>query len=142
MPPWKLLMLGFIAGFFAVLIFHQGVWYLLYQIGMIPPELPAWPMDPIPPFGVPSVISKSFWGGLWGAALVPFLVRLSGARYWASWTIIGAVALTLTALYLVSWIKGQPMPAMWPRFYYALLVNGAWGFGTALLLRAMGAARA
>ncbi|MGA8436482.1 MAG: hypothetical protein WB713_17210 [Methyloceanibacter sp.] len=44
----------------AVLIFHQSVWYLLYQIGMIPPKRPAWPLDPIPPCGVPSVISKAF----------------------------------------------------------------------------------
>jgi hypothetical protein len=135
MPLWKALIFGFIAGFFAVLIFHQGLWLLLYHVGMIPADLPAWPMDRVPPFGVPSVISKSFWGGLWGAALAPWLMRLSGARYWTSWVGIGAVALTLTALYVVSPIKGQPMPALWPRFYYALLVNGAWGFGTALLMR-------
>ena len=142
MPPFvKLLILGFIAGFFGVLIFHQGLWYLLFRIGFIPANLPAWPMDPIPPFGVPSVISKSFWGGLWGAALAPFLVRYSGTTYWASWILIGAVALTITALYVVSPINGQPMPALWPRFYYALLVNGAWGFGTALLLKLFGATR-
>lgn len=29
----------------AVLIFHQSVWYLLYQIGMIPPKRPAWPLE-------------------------------------------------------------------------------------------------
>ena len=28
----KTLILGFIAGFLATLIFHQGVWYLLYQM--------------------------------------------------------------------------------------------------------------
>lgn len=50
--------------------------------------------------------------------------------------LIGAVVLTLTALYVVSPLKGQPIPALWPRFYYALLVNGAWGFGTALFLGA------
>lgn len=142
MPLAKTLMLGFIAGFFGVLIFHQSLWVVLYHVGMIPPDRPAWSMNPTAPFGVPYVISQSFWGGLWGAALAPWLDRFSGARYWASWILIGAVALTLTALYLVSWIKGQPMPPLWPRFYYALLVNGAWGFGTALLLRAMGAARA
>jgi hypothetical protein len=142
MQLWKVLILGFVAGFFAVLIFHQGLWYLLYQVGMIPPERPAWPMDPVAPLGVPSVISKSFWGGLWGAGLAPFLGRLSGARYWTAWITIGAVALTLTALYVVSPLKGEPIPALWPRFYYALLVNGAWGFGAALLLRMMGAARA
>ncbi len=142
MQLWKMLILGFIAGFFGVLIFHQGLWYLLYQVHFIPADRPAWPLDPIPPFGVPSVISKSFWGGLWGAALAPLLVRYSGAAYWTTWILIGAVALTLTALYVVSPIKGEPMPPMWPRFYYALLVNGAWGFGTALLLKVLGAARA
>jgi hypothetical protein len=59
-PILRLVIAGFIAGFLAVLIFHQSVWYLLYQIGMIPPKRPAWPLDPIPPFGVPSVISKAF----------------------------------------------------------------------------------
>ena len=141
MPLVKPLIFGFIAGFLGVLIFHQAMWLVLYQVGMIPADLPAWPMDPVPPFGVPSVISKSFWGGLWGAALAPWLVRYSGGRYWTAWILIGAVALTLTALYVVSPLKGQPMPALWPRFYYALLVNGAWGFGTALLLRVLGAAR-
>ena len=135
MPLLKLLILGFIAGFLGVLIFHQGLWYLLYQVDFIPADRPAWPMDPTSPFGVPSVISRSFWGGLWGAALAPWLVRFHGARYWTAWIVIGAVALTLTALYVVSPLKGEPIPALWPRFYYALLVNGAWGFGTALLLR-------
>jgi hypothetical protein len=142
MPTFlKPLVLGFIAGFFGVLIFHQGLWYLLHQIGFIPADLPAWPMDPVPPFGVPSVISKSFWGGVWGAALAPVLVRYSGTTYWVSWILIGAFALTITALYVVSPLKGQPMPALWPRFYYALLVNGAWGFGTALLLKLFDAMR-
>jgi hypothetical protein len=138
----KSLVLGCIAGFLATLIFHQGLWYLLYGIHFIPADLPAWPLDPIPPSGVPSVISKSFWGGVWGAALAPLLDRYRGATYWTSWILIGAVVLTLTALYVVSPLKGQPIPALWPRFYYALLVNGAWGFGTALLLRIAGAGRA
>jgi hypothetical protein len=74
----KSLVLGFIAGFLATLIFHQGLWYLLYGIHFIPADLPAWPLDPIPPFA-PSVISKSFWGGVWGAALAPLLDRYRGA---------------------------------------------------------------
>jgi hypothetical protein len=88
MQLWKLLILGFIAGFFATLIFHQGLWYLFNQAGAIPPDRPAWPMDAIPPFGVPSVISKSFWGGLWGAALALALGQLSGATYWAAWIVV------------------------------------------------------
>jgi hypothetical protein len=137
----KTLILGFIAGFLATLIFHQGLWWVLYQVHFIPSDLPPWPLKPVPPFGVPSVVSKSFWGGLWGAALAPFLDRYRGATYWTSWILVGAVVLTLTALYVVSPIKGQPIPPLWPRFYYALLVNGAWGFGTAVFLTLFGEAR-
>ena len=51
--------LGVAGGFLAVLIFHQSLWFLFNHIGLIPPERPAWPLDPIPPLGVPSVISKA-----------------------------------------------------------------------------------
>lgn len=78
----KLLLLGFVAGFLATLIFHQGLWYLFNQAGIIPLDRPAWATDPIPPFGVPAVLSKAFWGGLWGLALTPVLVHLSGPSYW------------------------------------------------------------
>ena len=139
MPLLKLLLLGFVAGFLATLIFHQGLWYLLNQTGVIPSDRPAWPMDPIPPFGVPSVISKAFWGGLWGAGLALILGQLSGAAYWASWTLIGAVALTLVAFSVVPLIKGEAIPALWPRFAVGLLLNGAWGFGTALVLKLLAA---
>lgn len=141
MPLLKTLILGFIAGFLAVLIFHQGLWCLLYQVDFIPADRPAWPMDPVPPFGVPSVISKSFWGGLWGAALAPVLQDLRGLPYWAGWILVGSVALTLVAFFVVPPIKGEPIPELWPRFLAALLVNAAWGFGTALLLKVAPVAR-
>ena len=38
MPPSHVLIYGFIAGFLAVLILHQGLWYLLNQMGVIPPN--------------------------------------------------------------------------------------------------------
>jgi hypothetical protein len=135
----RLLILGFVAGFVAVLIFHQGLWYLFNQIGLIPPERPAWPLDPIPPFGVPSVISKAFWGGVWGAVLVLLLGRFSGASYWANWILVGAIALPLVGFFVVSPLKGEPIPQLWPRFPVAMLLNGTWGFGTAFLLRLAGA---
>jgi hypothetical protein len=84
----KTLILGFVAGFLATLIFHQGLWWVLYQIHFIPSDLPPWPLNPVPPFGVPSVISKSFSDGLWGAALAPFLDHYRGATYWTSWILV------------------------------------------------------
>lgn len=35
MPLLKTLVLGFISGFLATLIFHQGLWYVLYQIQLL-----------------------------------------------------------------------------------------------------------
>jgi hypothetical protein len=139
--PVRLSILGFAGGFLAVLIFHQSLWYLFNHIGLIPWERPAWPFDPIPPFGVPSVISKAFWGGVWGAALAPLLSHLRGGAYWASWIVVGAIALPLVAFFVVPPIKGEPIPELWPRFLVSMMVNGTWGFGTALFMRLVGAAR-
>ncbi len=50
---------------------------------------------------------------------------------------MGAVALTAVAFFVVAPLKAKPSPALWPRFASGLLLNGAWGFGTALLLRLM-----
>ena len=117
----RLLILGFAGGFLAVLILHQSLWFLFNQIGLIPPERPAWPFDPIPPFGVPSVLSKAFWGGVWGAALAPPLSLLRGRAYWAGWVVVGAVALPLVAFFVVPPIKGELIPELWPRFAAALM---------------------
>ncbi|MGI9404633.1 MAG: hypothetical protein ACR2OF_09040 [Hyphomicrobium sp.] len=137
----RLFALGFIAGFAATLIFHQGVWFLLNQADIIPAGRSAWPMDPIPPFGVPQVISLSFWGGLWGVALNLALGHLRGPAYWIAWIAVGALALTLVAFFVVPHLKMQHIPALWPAFAIGCLLNGAWGYGTGLFLLVMGARR-
>ncbi len=137
----KLLAAGFLAGFVATLVFHQGLWFVFNQTGVIPLERPAWPMEAVPPFHVPSVLSKAFWGGLWGLVLTPLLVHTAGAAYWTAWILVGAVALTAVAFFVVPPVKGLPVPPLWPRFVFGLMLNGAWGFGTALLLRLLGAVR-
>jgi hypothetical protein len=137
----KLLILGFIAGALATLIFHQSAWYLLVQGGIVPPDKPAWPMDAIPPWGIPSTVSKMFWGGLWGAVLALFLARVEGAAYWFAWIIVGALGPSLVAIYIVPLVKGLPIGALWPRIAIGAAVNGAWGLGTAVFLRLFGAAR-
>jgi hypothetical protein len=84
------------------------------------------------------VISKAFWGGVWGAVLVLLLARFSGASYWANWILVGAIALPLLGFFVVPPLKGEPIPQLWPRFLVAMLLNGTWGFGTAFLLRLAG----
>jgi hypothetical protein len=67
---------GFVAGVFAVLVFHQCMVLALHLMGFIP-NFP-WSMRPIPPWSVPAIVNQMFWGGLWGIgfALVGSLIPL------------------------------------------------------------------
>ena len=129
---------SFIAGFVSTLVFHQGLLALLFLAGLVPRM--AWNMAPVPPLGVPSVISLAFWGGLWGVALWLLLSRVARQRYWLNWTLFGAIGPSAAALFIVLPMKGMPFAAGWdPKWIIgALLLNGAWGFGCALLLKLMG----
>lgn len=134
----RLLVLGFIAGFVATLLFHQGLWFVFNNIGLIPASRPAWAIDPIPPLEVPALLSKAFWGGLWGLVLTPLLARLGGAAYWLSWILAGAIALPLVAFFVVPPLKGLDTPPLWPRYLVSMMLNAGWGLGIAVILRLLG----
>ena len=53
---------AFVAGFVSVLVFHPGVLALLHVAGLIPRG--PYALAPVPPLGVPQVISAAFWGGV------------------------------------------------------------------------------
>lgn len=140
----RTILLGFVAGFVAVLVFHQGTAWLLHMLtveaqfgvrffGRVGAPFN---MAPVPPFGVPTVLSAAFWGGVWGIALAAILrgTRLPDLLFGF---VFGALALTLVAFTVVATLKGQPLFAGYNQriWWRALLLNGAWGWGTALLLR-------
>src|SRR5690348_9142883 len=79
----KHLAFGFVAGFVSVLVFHQIMLGVLHLLG-ITPGVP-YKFNPLPPLGVPAVISSAFWGGVWGILFVllerSFPRRGSGG-YW------------------------------------------------------------
>jgi hypothetical protein len=131
----KRALLGFAAGFVSTLVFHQIVLQLLHMAGVAPTA--AWPMKAVPPFGIPAVISLSFWGGVWGAILIPMIDRRRGTAYYVAALIIGALAPTLVAWFLVAPLKHQPIASGWnpKRMMIGPIVNGAWGLGTAWLYR-------
>jgi hypothetical protein len=116
----KTLLLAFLAGFIATLLFHQGLLQLLHLAGKIP--MAAWNMDPAPPLGVPKVISLAFWGGLWGIALWALIRNRKGIAWFVVFPIKG-IELNNTL------IGG------------ALLLNGAWGVGVALCMKLLGERR-
>jgi hypothetical protein len=131
----KRALLGFAAGFIATLVFHQIALQLLHVAGIVPNA--AWPMKPVPPFGVPAVISLAFWGGVWGAILIPIIDRRRGGAYYGLAIVLGAILPTLVAWFVVAPLKHQPIAAGWnpKRMMIGPIVNAAWGFGTAWLYR-------
>lgn len=128
---------AFIAGFISTLVFHQGALALLYAAGVSPK--PPFSMAATAPLHVPSVLSLAFWGGLWGIVLWLAIRDSSEAGYWTLALIFGALAPSLIALFVVFPLKGMPVGGGGdPKIIIgALILNGAWGLGVALLIRLM-----
>lgn len=126
---------AFIAGFAATLVFHQGALALLY-VTKLSPKAP-YDMTRTAPFKVPAVISLAFWGGLWGIALWLAIRGAPEFQYWLLAVVLGAVAPSVVALGIVFPLKGLPVAGGWdPKIIIgALILNGAWGLGVALLMR-------
>jgi hypothetical protein len=75
---------------------------------------------------------------VWAAALTPLLARWDGSwRYWIAWLVAGALGPSLVALFVVLPLKGKPVAGggNLKLIVGALLLNGVWGLGTALVLR-------
>src|SRR5260370_8641068 len=103
------LAIAFAAGFLAVLTFYEALFLLLYVGGVIP--VPPFSMKPMPPFGVPEVLSQSFWGGVWGMVFLLIVPRFfSGTGYWVASAVICGIALTLVYIFVVVPLKTGSLP--------------------------------
>ena len=127
---------AFIAGFLAVVVFHQLAFWILAQLHVAPPV--AWSLNPTKPLGVPALLSAAFWGGLWGILTAWLLRGRQGAGFWWFAIVFGAVALTLVAWFPVAMLKGLPTVVERPLTIGIIIgpvVNGAWGLGLAVFLK-------
>lgn len=126
------LVIAFIAGVLAVPVFHQLLLALMYVGGIVP--FAPFNMTPTKPFGVPDVISNSFWGGVWGVVFALTIARwFRGAAYWIASIVAGGIALTLVFMFVVWPIKvGGLPPGMAGFFVIGFLLNAAWGLGWAV----------
>jgi hypothetical protein len=127
------LVLGFIAGALAVLAFHQVMVFLLSTVGLI--QSRVYVMRGVPPFGVPTIVSQMFWGGLWGllfAAIADTLPHWPRLLLGFSFGVLGPV---LANWFVVAPLKGMPVAAGWvPQYMLAgILINGFWGVGVMLI---------
>ena len=133
----KLVTKGFIAGFLSTITFHQFVLWLLWFAGITPAR--PYVLTPVPPWGIPFAISLALWGGVWGLLFCLTLSNIQSEGYWLKSFGFGAVFPTLVALFIVFPLKGRPLGGgwHWPILMTALLVNGAWGVGTALYFKVL-----
>jgi len=130
------LLVGFVAGFVATLLFHQPALALLTELGVA--KASVYSMTSTGSLGVPQVVSLAFWGGVWGVLFAAIEGRFPrGALYWICAILFGAIFPSLCAWFVVAPMKGLPVAAGWQasRMITGLVINGAWGLGTALLLR-------
>lgn len=132
----KNMVIGFIAAALAVLIFHQGISYLIGQLGWSRGD--AWSMAPIAPYGVPRLLNAMFWGGLYGILFGLIVEYLPGGSYPVRGFIFGLVFTTILGSWLiVSLIKGRPIfSGFFHSYDFTRLRNGfllnAVGFGIGL----------
>src|SRR5580704_14531349 len=72
-PPAVRAGVGFLAAGISVLTFHAAAWWVLHLMGMMPAP---YPLNPTAPFGVPLIVSLTFWGALYGIPFGLILPRL------------------------------------------------------------------
>ena len=127
---------AFAAGFLATLVFHQGMLAVLHFIGLT--QRTAFSLEPTAPLGVPEVFSMAFWGGVWGMALAYAASLLAETdNTWLFALLFGAIVPSLVNWFVAAPLHGDPLGKGWhlPAMATSLLVDAAWGLGTALLLR-------
>lgn len=127
----KKFVLPFKSGFFATLVFHQGLILLLYYLNFI--DRQPYNMTPTQPFLVPSVLSLAFFGGLWGILIWSLIIKQTNQRKLLFSLVLGAFGPTLVAMLIVFPLKGLPVTAS--LFGMGLLLNAFWGFGLWLLMQ-------
>ena len=131
----KRMLFGFIAGAVSVVTFHAAVWALLHFLeipGLTMP--PPYPTDAIPPFGVPRIVSLSFWGGLWGLAFAAVWRGRRDSLWWGG--LLLGLAAVVTGFTLVAALKGLPIGGNWAwnNWFRSILINGTWGLGVGIIL--------
>jgi hypothetical protein len=138
MNNWmRTVIVGFVAGALSVFIFHQLGFWFFNEIGVTKARL--YNMTGVPPWGVPTIISAAFWGGLWGIVAAFLVPKLPGA--WGGvlgWVLFAAIIVTLVNWTVVQPIKsGQYRMPVMPILVVLPLVYALWGFGMWLIARGM-----
>lgn len=129
---------AFAAGFFATLVFHQGVLLLLHLSD--PSSVPApFDMTATAPMDIPAVFSLAFWGGVWGIPIWWLIRNAAGWEYWVRAAVLGAIGPSAVAMLIVFPMKDEDVTAK--IVVGALILNAAWGIGVAIIMRLLSPGR-
>jgi len=139
----RTIIVGFIAGFLSVLLFHQLGFYVSNSLGFT--RAAIYNMAPVAPLGVPAILSAAFWGGLWGI-LGSFVVPRVPPTFDGpiGWMLFAGIVVTVVNWFVVLPIKGLPIGGGFrmPGVIVVPIVYAFWGFGiwliSGLLRRAFG----
>lgn len=126
-------LLGFIAAVTAVLTFHQGMSALLNLAGV--PTVAPYGMNPVQPFGVPMLINRCIWGGMYGLVFGLVLPWLPRMPMWLLGLGVGLCSV-LIGWFVVAPLKGMPVGGGFipVRMLTTVVINGVWGIGIGLIL--------
>lgn len=127
---WRTVLAGFLAGALSVLVFHQLGFHFAAELGYGRSNL--YSMRPVPPWGVPTIVSQAFWGGLWGILGAFVVTRLPGVLSGAlGWILFAAVLVLVVNWFVVLPLKGAPVGGGWrlPGVVVVPIVYALWGFG-------------
>jgi hypothetical protein len=130
----RTVLVGFIAGALSVLVFHQLGFWVAKELGLLNAQL--YSLRPVPPWGVPTIVSQAFWGGLWGIAGAFLIERLrSPFNGVLGWMLFTGIVVTLANWFIVLPIKGSPMGGGFRMNGVAVgpAVYVLWGFGIWLI---------
>ena len=137
MSHWqRTIIVGFLAGALSVLIFHQFGFWLSNELGFT--RAAIYSTRPVPPWGVPTIVSSAFWGGLWGIAAAFLIAKLPGALGGVlGWVLFAGVIVTLVNWFVVLPIKGAPVGGGFrlPGVVVVPVVYAFWGFGMWVIAR-------
>ena len=122
---------SFISGFLATLLFHQGLLAIFYVLGVVPN--PPYNLTLTGFLSIPSVVSLSFFGGLWGILIWRLIKNKVGIKHWLSSFVLGAIGPTLVAFIVVFPLKGIEVRLIMIPF--GLLLNGVWGLGVSFFMK-------
>lgn len=119
-----------LAGMLAILVFHQGLQGLAYWGGVLPGG--PYNLTPVPPFGVPRLVSLLAWGAVWGVVIGLLVMRL---RWWLRVPVAAVLGAALPTLF--TWLVVLPLRGLPPTSTVLALgaaLFAAWGLGLVLFM--------